>query len=214
MGRHADPDPRHFYGSLVGAAVRGLLAVALAVGLYLVLASVRPGGAGGPVVISDDAPTTSARPSPTGEDQRGPDASAQPATQPGPAPAASPPAPPPATASAPESAAGLPASASPSPDVLAQAAPPSQTTVQVLDGVGDGVRARRAAAVLRDLGYDVVAVNAAVAYSTTTVLYSRGHEAEARALMARDRRFAALRRNPNLSESVDLHVVVGRDWPR
>ncbi|HWB70933.1 MAG TPA: LytR C-terminal domain-containing protein [Egibacteraceae bacterium] len=214
MGRHADPDARHFYGSLVGAAVRGLLAVALAVGLYLVLASVRPGGAGGPVVVSDDAPDTRARPSPTGEGERGPSPIAPPATHPSPASTTSPPAPPPPTPSAPESAAAPPASASPSPDVLAQAAPPSQTTVQVLDGVGDGVRARRAAAVLRELGYDVVAVNAAVEYSTTTVLYSRGHEAEARALMARDRRFAALRRNPNLSESVDLHVVVGRDWPR
>lgn len=204
MGRHADPDPRHFYGSLIGAAVRGLTAVALAVGLYLVLASVRPDRGLGPVVVGDDTAATDAAPAASAEPE--PSATEPPTATT--APATSPPAPAP-------SAAGPLVGAIPSEAPLAQSKPPSATTMQVLDGVGDKARARDAAGVLRNLGYQVVVVNpAGVDFATTTVLYSRGHEPEARALMARDARFAAMRPNPNLSESVDLHVAVGRDWPR
>ncbi|MDP8969851.1 MAG: LytR C-terminal domain-containing protein [Actinomycetota bacterium] len=206
MGRHADPDPRHFYGSLIGAAVRGLMAVGLAVGLYVVLASFRPDRGLGPVVTSDDTGATDAAPAASADPE--PSVTAPPiATT---APATTP------RATAPSAAAADPAGgATPSESPLEPGKLPSATTVQVLDGVGDQVRAREAAAVLRNLGYQVVVVNpAGVDFATTTVLYSRGHEPEARGLMARDARFAAMRPNPNLSESVDLHVAVGRDWPR
>lgn len=92
---------------------------------------------------------------------------------------------------------------------------PEQTTVQVLDGVGDRVRMRAAAEVLREMGYQIVATNpAAIEYDTTTILYSDGHRAAAEALRARDARFRAIRPNKNLSTQVDIHVVVGTDWQR
>ena len=93
------------------------------------------------------------------------------------------------------------------------ASPPQQTTVQVLDGVGNRVYAESAAQALRDLGYDVVVLNpAGLDYHTTTVLATAGHEIEAAALRARDARFGRLDRNRTLDRSIDLHVVVGRDW--
>lgn len=90
---------------------------------------------------------------------------------------------------------------------------PSETSVQVLDAGGGSSAASDVAAVLADLGYDVVAINSSrVDYDVTTVLFTSGNEAEADALHARDDRFAATEPNERLSEGVDLHVVVGPDW--
>lgn len=97
--------------------------------------------------------------------------------------------------------------------LISAARDPGDTSVQVLDAGGGSSATNDAATVLRDLGYDVVAVNSSRAdYDVTTVLFTDGDEAEADALTARDDRFAATAPNERLSEDVDLHVVVGPDW--
>lgn len=92
------------------------------------------------------------------------------------------------------------------------APPPSETTVQVLDGAGDGARARAVVDVLEEMGYRVVATNPAIPYTETTILYTEGHLASAEALRERDPRFSQIKPNENLSAAVDIHVVVGTDW--
>jgi hypothetical protein len=214
MGRHADPDPRHFYRSVAVSLGRGLLALVLVSLLVAVLSLLgRPGGPG-PIIVLDHgagpaievpAEVTAAPPPPS---------TASPSPRPSPRPATSPtPAPSPEATPSP--------SPSPSPAVPAEGADPfgapapSATTVQVLDGVGDRVRAQAAREVLTGLGYRVVALNpAGVDYDATTVLFTAGNEAAAEALRAADRRFGAVAANRNLSEQVMLHVVVGRDWSR
>ena len=90
---------------------------------------------------------------------------------------------------------------------------PGETTVQVLDAGGGSDATSDAADALRELGYDVVAINSSRQdYPTTTVLFTDGNEAEAEALRARDERFAETARNERLSEGVDVHIVVGPDW--
>ena len=98
-------------------------------------------------------------------------------------------------------------------ELIAAARDPEETTVQVLDAGGGSSATNEAADALREMGYDVVAINSSrTDYPTTTVLYTEGNEAEAEALPARDERFAETAPNERLSEGVDLHVVVGPDW--
>jgi hypothetical protein len=54
MGRHADPDSRHFYRSVAVSLGRGVLALAV-VSLLVALLSLlgRPGGPG-PIIVLDD----------------------------------------------------------------------------------------------------------------------------------------------------------------
>lgn len=94
---------------------------------------------------------------------------------------------------------------------------PSEISIQVLDAAADGGgRAEAAASQLRADGYDVVAVNRAVReYTTSTLMYSPGHEAEARQLARAYPEFTTVEPKPdNLSDSVDVHVVIGSDYPR
>lgn len=98
-------------------------------------------------------------------------------------------------------------------DLIAAARDPEGTTVQVLDAGGGSSATNEAADALREMGYDVVAINSSrTDYQVTTVLFTDGNEAEAQALPARDERFAETAPNERLSEDVDLHVVVGPDW--
>ena len=98
-------------------------------------------------------------------------------------------------------------------ELIDAARPPEETTVQVLDAGGGSTATNEAADALRELGYDVVAINTSrLDYPTTTVLFTDGNEAEADALRARDERFAETGLNERLSEGVDVHVVVGPDW--
>lgn len=97
--------------------------------------------------------------------------------------------------------------------LIAAARQPQETTVQVLDAGGGSDATNDAADVLRELGYDVVAINSSrTDFDTTTVLFTEGNDAEAEALSARDDRFAETAPNERLSDDVDLHVVVGPDW--
>jgi outer membrane biosynthesis protein TonB len=90
---------------------------------------------------------------------------------------------------------------------------PSDISVQVLDGVGtdSGAASQRVASELDDLGYRIIARNPALAYEQTTVLWTSGNEDRARKVAA-DLGVSAVRQQPgNLSEQVDVHVVVGAD---
>lgn len=99
-------------------------------------------------------------------------------------------------------------------ELIADARDPDQTTVQVLDAGGGSDATASVQEALTELGYDVVAVNTSrLDYPTTTVLYTEGNDAEAEALRARDERFAEIEPNERLSTGVDIHVVVGPDWP-
>ncbi|MEX0659050.1 MAG: LytR C-terminal domain-containing protein, partial [Egibacteraceae bacterium] len=95
----------------------------------------------------------------------------------------------------------------------AAAAAPEETRVQILDGVNDPARLAELVAALEALGYQVVATNpASTAYAATTVFYSEGQESAAQALQTRDPRMAVLRPASGLSDTVDLHIVLGADW--
>lgn len=175
--------------SLAGAAViRGLVAAILAFAVYWLLV-----GGQEPSLPTAEAPTTPAVTVPT-------------ATTP-------PPPPPPAPAPAPEPTPTAPATATPEPTAGQIGA---GVTVQVLFGAGtDEARYQAAIAVLEDLGYEVTAAGQAIqSYTETTVFASPGHEGDAAALVAADPRFTVVGDNPgNLTEEIDIHVVVGDDWP-
>lgn len=103
-------------------------------------------------------------------------------------------------------------SASAEPEAERQFAPDS-VTVQVLDGyqADGGTAASSVAATLRDQGYSVMAQNPARRYDVTTVLFTPGFEPQARQVAA-DLGAAEVRQQPgNLSEGVQVHVVVGAD---
>lgn len=213
MGRHADPDPRHFRRSLATAFTRAALALGVVVGLFAALSTI-----GGDV--PEDGPVMLGGPD-TSEDgalPEGPEDVPPPPPDPTPQPhltATPTPDPAPGTDNTPGSddTADEP-SAEDADDALVAAAPvPQETRVQVLDGVNDPARLAELVEALEALGYEIVATNpASTDYAVTTVLYSEGHETAAQALQVREPRVAALRASPGLSDQVDLHVVLGADW--
>ncbi len=88
----------------------------------------------------------------------------------------------------------------------------SETSVQVLDAIKDGSgRAREVADDLEDDGYRLVAFGpSSIIYDNTTVFWTDGHEDEAREL-ADANGWDEVVFNDILSETVDVHVVVGLD---
>ncbi len=143
---------------------------------------------------------------------------AMPAPTPEPAPTPVP-APVPAPAPAPEPTPEPEPAPAPTPATQPTGPDPADVTVQLLDAEpGDGGAAvGRAEEVLDAAGFDVVARNSvaasrASAYSTTTILYSPGREAEGRAvaeaLGATEVR--AVTPENRLTDSVMVHVVVKR----
>lgn len=101
----------------------------------------------------------------------------------------------------------------PSAALLAAAPPPESTTLQVLDAGGGRGRRRAAVSALEALGYQVVSTASARQDVTrTTIWFTRGNEAKAQALQARDPRFADIAPSAGLSARVDLHVLIGPDW--
>lgn len=167
------------------------LAFALLLGLYL---SFRPAG-------FEDEPELAGQEEPSASEP----APATPTSEPAPTAGTSDPAPEPT-----EDEGLTPEQAE---DLIAAARPPEETSVQLLDAGGGSDAVNEAAEVLRELGYDVVAINPSrTEYDTTTVLFTDGNQTEAQALPARDERFAAVAPNERLSDGVDVHVVVGTDW--
>jgi hypothetical protein len=77
------------------------------------------------------------------------------------------------------------------------------------DQVDDAVQA------LVELGYDVTESGISpTTYPQTTVFATPGEEAHAEALVAADSRFTTFDPEfPGLNESIQLHVLVGEDWP-
>jgi hypothetical protein len=195
MGRHDDPDPAPFYTSLGSAILRGLLALVLSFGLYAALQIIR----------NDDGPQPVAL-----------EGSEQPASQAREMPMFIPP----ETAVGSEEAEVLVApsenrsEAAEEEALLSTRAPrPENITVQVLDGGAGQRRTGQVVDRLKRHGYRIVAVNKAVRnYTATTVFYSEGQASAAEDLQGRDTRFANIRPNSDLSEEVDLHILVGTDW--
>jgi LytR cell envelope-related transcriptional attenuator len=86
--------------------------------------------------------------------------------------------------------------------------------VQVLNGAYVAGVATRVAGRVRRAGYDVVAANTALVTPVSRVYYTPGHRADAEAFR---RRFPGFQEvdpaPPSLSREVDLHAVIGRNYP-
>lgn len=204
MGRHADPDPWHFWRSLGAATLRATAALAVVVGLFAVLATVGRVAEDGPVMLGDPGleeqrPPASPQPSSEAESTPSTDVASETRTD---------------TDLAPEPSEPRAEPDLESPEaIIAAAPPPQETTVQVLDGIGGSPRLPLLVAAMEEHGYAVVATNPAnTDFAVTTVLFTEGNEPAARALQARDSRIAERAPSPELAAEVDLHVVLGADW--
>lgn len=187
MARHVDPDDNSFRRSLLRAAAGGAAALVLTFGVTAVLTRTGQIGEGnGPAMVL----TAPASQTPT--------VAALPETE-LPTPEPVPTTPPPTTPA-------------PVPTEVTEN-PVAGVTVQVLEQVGAEAQAAEATEVLRNLGYDVVAVNVTDRQvDTTTVLASQGAIADAERLQTLDPRFAVITDNDGFSPDVDLHVIVGVDF--
>jgi hypothetical protein len=209
MSLQSNPDPGRTLGQF-GLAVLGLVIAAAALfwAIDLVTDDAEPVAA--PTVAEPSAspsPTMAVTPSPT------PAPSPSPTPEPTPSPSATP-----TETSTPDES----PSPSPTPEVSETPSEESEdtsddvdlseTSVQVLDGILDGSdRAEEIADDLEDDGYRVVAFGpSSVQYENTTVVWTDGHEDEAERL-ADDNGWDEIVFNEILSETVDVHVVVGLD---
>jgi hypothetical protein len=93
--------------------------------------------------------------------------------------------------------------------------PSKGVTVQVLNGVFVAGLANRVAGRVRAAGYEVVAANTALGnYKVSRVYYTGGHRADAEAFRKRFPDFRMVAPAPsNLSRQVDLHAVIGQNYP-
>jgi len=129
-----------------------------------------------------------------------------------------------ATTRAPTSAAGTSATTRPpttagptttAPPTGSTLRPAEGVTVQVLNGVFVSGLANRVATQVRAAGYQVVAANTALGnYPVSRVYYTAGHKADAEAFRERFPAFRMVAPAPsNLSRQVDLHAVIGQNYP-
>ena len=191
MARHVDPDDTSFRRSLLRAAAGGVAALVLTFAITAVLTRTgQIGEGGGPAMVLTSPPDAPASAAPTLDTEL---------ESPAPSPAPEPTQPPPTT---------------PAPEpTAASEIPVAGITVQVLEQVGAEAQAAEAAEVLRQLGYDVVAVNTTDRQvDTTTVLASAGYTEAAQQLQRTDERFGVITANDGFSEDVNLHVIVGADF--
>lgn len=89
-------------------------------------------------------------------------------------------------------------------------------SVQVIAGAGTtGDQVAAAVDALAELGYDVTQSGISPnSYPQTTVFATPGQEAQAEALVGADGRFTTFDPEfPGLNEEIQLHVLVGEDWP-
>lgn len=209
MGRHAHPSSRHFWASFALASLRAAGGLVLVAAAFALVASIDrdPADGDGPAMLGapgDDViafdPADAGSSGTPATDASTREFSFAPPVEPAPADRSDEP--------GEQQAAGHEVAT----DVADAAPDPAGTSVQVL-GPGTTAQLQRVAAALAELGYVVVATNPAQADGpATTVLYSAGHEAAARALQAREPRIAVVAPNTGFSEDVDLHVIVGADW--
>ncbi len=189
---------------LLGAAVGIVLGATL---LFALLGVLRDGGEASPEVIAAPSPSAaveepSDEPSEDAAEQPSEEATGEPTEEPSPEPVEEPTEEPSPEATATE---------------VATEVDPGEISIQVLDAVGgeEGAAAARAVAdELREAGYNVVVVNrAGRSYDVTTVFWSAGQETGGRQVAAALGTSAA-EETPDevqLSDSVDVHVVVGAD---
>ncbi|HUG83057.1 MAG TPA: LytR C-terminal domain-containing protein, partial [Euzebya sp.] len=98
-------------------------------------------------------------------------------------------------------------------ELIALAKTPADTTIQVLDAGGGNASVDQVVSALETIGYDVVAINdSSRDVTVTTVYYTADNMPQAEGLRARDPRFQAVEPNQGLSDSVDIHVLVGPDF--
>ena len=106
---------------------------------------------------------------------------------------------------------GVPTTTTPSSSTLR---PSKGVTVQVLNGVFVAGLANRVASRVRAAGYEVVAANTAFVTPVSRVYYTAGHRADAEAFRERFPDFRVVAPAPsNLSRQVDLHAVIGQNYP-
>jgi outer membrane biosynthesis protein TonB len=216
VAKHTPPGDPSFIRSLlyhVGAAVALVVVVAAA---FWGVGQLRPPNADAPVVAADpDVADPAGEPSPPAASEPTSDPTSEvtpdptPDVTPDPTPAVTPE---PTPAVTPEPTADdEPASGTTDDD---RQFAPADISIQILDAVLDGTGddAARVADQLAADGYRVVARNQAVRrYDQTTVMYTSGNEAKARQLAA-VYGYARVEPQPgNLSDSVDVHLVVGAD---
>ena len=92
--------------------------------------------------------------------------------------------------------------------------PTKGVTVQVLNGAYVAGLANRVATRVRAAGYQVVAANTAFRTPVSRVYYTSGHRADAEAFRERFPAFQVVAPAPsNLSRQVDLHAVIGQNYP-
>jgi hypothetical protein len=92
--------------------------------------------------------------------------------------------------------------------------PATGVTVQVLNGAYVAGLGNRVATQLRAAGYDVVAANTAFVTPVSRVYYTSGHRADAEAFRQRFPDFREIAPAPsNLARQVDLHAVIGQNYP-
>ncbi len=182
---------------LLGAAVGIVLGSALLFALLGMLRDDSPA----PEVVADPTPTTAATEEPTGAASPAPTATEPTPTE---------------TATAAPSPTAEPDQEPESTEEPATADPAS-ISIQVLDAVGGeggSAAAQVVADELREAGYDVVVINrAGREYDVTTVFWSPGQEVggqQVAAAIGAGRAEATLD-EVQLSDSVDVHVVVGAD---
>jgi hypothetical protein len=187
MGRHSSADQVPFYRSVAGWVIPWAL-IAAVVGAAVWIAV---GALGGPPATSPAAlSSTGSRPtaSPT----------AAPTSTPAPSPVH--------THAARKSPKASP-QASPTANLITQG-----ITVQVLNGTNDPSADDRMANKLTKLGYQVIAISpASIAYSQTTVYWAVADAKPAAQALAQRFGWVAEPKPGNLSNQVDLHVVVGAD---
>ncbi len=209
MSLQSNPDPGRTLGQF-GLAVVALVLVAAGLFWAIDLVSGDPepvAGSEAPVATPTPAPSVAPTPTPAPTETT-PAATPTPTAEPTDAPATETATSEPEPTEAPTTAVEEPpATEEPTTDVDR-----SETSLQVLDGIKDGSgRARDIADGLVDDGYDLVAFNtSSIVYDTTTVFWTEGHEDEARALAASNA-WDEIVFNDILSDSVDVHVVVGTD---
>ena len=150
----------------------------------------------GPVVQPTETPTGTAQPQPSETTPTGPTETTAPPTET-----------PTTTPTGTEPATPLPTGTIPAADV----------SVQVLDGVRSDDGARMAALVTRleEAGYDVVNTATSIRdYPETTAFFTEGHEPDARQLQAFIPEITVVEpKLENLSDTVDVHIVVGGNYP-
>jgi LytR cell envelope-related transcriptional attenuator len=92
--------------------------------------------------------------------------------------------------------------------------PARGVTVQVLNGAYVAGLAHRVADRVRRAGYEVVAARTALVTPESRVYYTAGHRADAEAFRERFPAFREVAPAPsNLSRKVDLHAVIGQNYP-